>query len=149
MSEAQERMTVATPPEKIERFLSLAQEWNVEATDLGEFTGSGYLVVKYGTTIGGRLSMDFLHDGLPPMHLTARWKTPVVKKSKSAACGDLTRDLLELLKRPNICSKEYVVRQYDHEVQGGSVIKPLCGLRNDRPSTPSCVRSWGLSKGSR
>ena len=140
VSEAQERMTVATPPEKIERFLSLAQEWNVEATDLGEFTDSGYLVVKYGTTIVADLAMDFLHDGLPPMHLTARWKTPVAKKSKSAASGDLTQDLLELLKRLNICSKEYVVRQYDHEVQGGSVIKPLCGLRNDGPSDAAVLR---------
>jgi phosphoribosylformylglycinamidine synthase len=140
VSEAQERMTIAAPPEKIEAFLSLAQEWNVEATDLGEFTDSGYLVVKYGTTTVADLAMDFLHDGLPPMRLTARWKSPAARKAKPAVSLSMTQDLLGLLKRLNICSKEYVIRQYDHEVQGGSVVKPLCGVRGDGPSDAAVLR---------
>ena len=142
ISEAQERMTVAVPPGQVEAFLTMAQEWNVEATDLGEFTDSGFLIVKYGTTTVANLEMGFLHEGLPPMHLTARWKPPETIQSTQAPAkaGDLTQDLLGLLKRLNICSKEYVVRQYDHEVQGGSVVKPLCGVRNDGPSDAAVLR---------
>ncbi|MGB7568440.1 MAG: AIR synthase-related protein [Chitinivibrionales bacterium] len=142
ISEAQERMTVAVPPENAEPFLAMAQEWNVEATDLGEFTDSGYLVVKYGTTTVANLDMGFLHEGLPSMRLVARWKPPVTEQplSSPAIAGDLSQDLLDLLKRLNICSKEYVVRQYDHEVQGGSVVKPLCGARNDGPSDAAVLR---------
>ena len=142
ISEAQERMTVAVPPIQVESFLTMAQEWNVEATDLGEFTDSGYLVVKYGTTTVANLEMNFLHEGLPSMHLVARWKRPAAGRPASAPAVaiDLTQDLLNLLKRLNICSKEYVVRQYDHEVQGGSVVKPLCGARNDGPSDAAVLR---------
>jgi phosphoribosylformylglycinamidine synthase len=133
---------MAVPPGQVETFLTMAQEWNIEATDLGEFTDSGFLVVKYGTTIVANLEMDFLHEGLPSMHLVARWKPPVAvqKAASPAISGDLTQDLLGLLKRLNICSKEYVVRQYDHEVQGGSVVKPLCGARNDGPSDAAVLR---------
>ena len=45
-----------------------------------------------------------------------------------------------MLSRLNICSKESVVRQYDHEVQGGSVIKPMTGILNDGPSDAAVIR---------
>lgn len=141
ISEAQERMTVAVPPGQVETFLTMAQEWNVEASDLGEFTDSGFLVVKYGASTVANLDMEFLHEGLPPMHLVARWRPAETAGTASVMdSSDLTQDLLDLLKRLNICSKEYVVRQYDHEVQGGSVVKPLCGARNDGPSDAAVLR---------
>jgi phosphoribosylformylglycinamidine synthase subunit PurSL len=140
VSEAQERMTVAVPPHHIEAFLSCAQDWNVEATDLGEFIDTGYLIVKYGTTTVAYLSMDFLHNGLPPMRLVARWRAPENRTVALTAARTYNDDLLQLLKRLNICSKEYVVRQYDHEVQGGSVVKPLVGARNDGPSDAAVLR---------
>ncbi len=140
VSEAQERMTVAVPPEKIDQFLSLADEWNVEATDLGEFTDSGFLEVGYNDSIAARLEMSFLHDGLPQMRLTARWEKKTEIPAAPLNSSDLKNDLLRMLKRLNICSKEFVVRQYDHEVQGGSVVKPLCGARNDGPSDAAVFR---------
>ena len=140
VSEAQERMNVAVPPEKLEAFLSSAAEWNVEATDLGEFNDSGYLTIKYGTTTVAHLSMSFMHEGLPPMELVARWHTPEKHRVAFPAGNDFSSDLLDLLKRLNICSKEYVIRQYDHEVQGGSVIKPLVGVKNDGPSDAAVIR---------
>jgi phosphoribosylformylglycinamidine synthase len=140
VSEAQERMNVAVPPDRLEAFLSCAREWNVEATDLGEFTDSGYLIVKYGTTTVANLSMDFLHNGLPPMRLIARWRSPAKQTAALAAANNYSDDLLHLLKRLNICSKEYVIRQYDHEVQGGSVVKPLVGVKNDGPSDAAVIR---------
>jgi len=140
VSEAQERMTVAVPPSKVEDFLALAAEWSVEVTDLGEFGDSGYFTIAYQDSLVARLDMEFLHKGLPKMHLNAVWVPPVVAERPAVSAPDPNTDLLELLKRLNICSKEYVVRQYDHEVQGGSVVKPLCGARNDGPSDAAVFR---------
>ncbi len=157
LSEAQERMTLAVPPEKLEAFLALAAEMEVEAAVLGEYTDSGYLDVTYGDKPVARLAMDFLHTGTPQMRLEATWTAPRVDDAGVAAletAGRLRGDdhppldtaegrgrLLErMLGRLNICSKEYIVRQYDHEVKGGSVVKPLTGARDDGPADAGALR---------
>ncbi|MBD3419830.1 MAG: phosphoribosylformylglycinamidine synthase [Chitinivibrionales bacterium] len=140
LSEAQERMTVAVPPDKIDTFMALADEWSVEATDLGEFTGSGNLELRYNNEIIAQLAMDFLHDGLPQMHLAAKWTEPPEIELAPVPDDSIPQDIINLMKRLNICSKEYVVRQYDHEVQAGSVVKPLCGVQHDGPSDAAVVR---------
>jgi len=140
LSEAQERMTLAVPPRKIREFLSLAKKMDVEATVLGEFTDSGFFHVRYGAKTVAYLEMKFLHEGVPQMVLRARWKPPGHKKPDLTPARDLGTELKKMLGRLNICSKESVVRQYDHEVQGGSVIKPLTGARNDGPSDAAVIR---------
>jgi phosphoribosylformylglycinamidine synthase II len=140
VSEAQERMNVAVPPEKVADFLAMAAQWSVEATDLGQFTDSGYLDIRFGGTVVACLQMEFLHNGLPEMDLIAKWEDRSGGKKGVFLDSDLKADLLSLLKRLNICSKEYVVRQYDHEVQAGSVVKPLCGAKNDGPSDAAVIR---------
>ncbi len=140
LSEAQERMTLAVPPEKQDAFLCLAEKMGVEATVLGEFTNSGYFHVMYGEQTVAYLDMAFLHNGLPRMELSAVWQPPRHHEPDVTEPIDLTPVLMKMLSRLNICSKEYVVRQYDHEVQGGSVIKPLCGLYCDGPSDAAVLR---------
>ncbi len=146
LSEAQERMTLAVPKEKIDAFLELARRMEVEATVLGEFTDSGYFHVLYGGKTVAYLDMDFLHNGYPRMELCARWEKKVYPEPDFPDPHDLTPYLKELLARYNVCSKESVIRQYDHEVQGGSVIKPLVGAFNDGPSDAAVLRplldSW-------
>jgi phosphoribosylformylglycinamidine synthase II len=129
VSEAQERMTVAVPPEHLDAFLSLAEEMDVEATALGTFTDSGYFLVRHGEEIVAALDMEFLHHGTPQMELTAVWQPPHKPAIPAALppVEDHGRLVCTMLGRLNICSREYVIRQYDHEVQGGSVIKPLMG----------------------
>lgn len=143
VSEAQERMTLAVPPSTLQAFMNLAEEMNVEASDLGCFTDTGYLHVRYNDTIVTDLEMRFLHDGCPQMELRATWNQPQV------CCGcetphpkvtDHQEFLQTMLGRLNICSREYVIRQYDHEVQGGSVIKPLIGAKNDGPADAAVIR---------
>jgi phosphoribosylformylglycinamidine synthase len=112
----------------------------VEATDLGEFTDTGFLDIRYDGTKVAYLSMDFLHDGLPRMELVARWKPAAAVAAQLPAKTDVTDTLLKLLGRLNICSKETVIRQYDHEVQAGSVVKPLSGVHNDGPSDAAVLR---------
>ncbi len=140
VSEAQERMTLAIAPEKLDPFLALCKKMDVEATVLGTFTDSGKFHILYeGRTIA-YMDMSFVHEGLPPMEMIARWEPPVNPEPVFAAQPDLGEELKTLLGRLNICSKEYVVRQYDHEVQGGSVVKPLTGVMNDGPSDAAVIR---------
>jgi phosphoribosylformylglycinamidine synthase subunit PurSL len=140
LSEAQERMTVAVPPEQLQEFLDLASAMDVEATDLGEFTDDGLFTVLWKDSPAAVLPLDFLHKGLPVMRLTARWKPPEHEEPEFACPEDLTPTLTELLGRWNVCSKERLIRQYDHEVQGGSVVKPLIGIQSDGPGDAAVIR---------
>jgi phosphoribosylformylglycinamidine synthase len=141
LSESQERMTVAVPPDKIERFLNLAKKMGVLATVLGKFTDSGYFHILYDGKTVGLLPLDFLHEGVPQLELYAEWKSPKYPlKPEVVPPEDYGEILKKILKSYNVCSKEYVVTQYDHEVQGGSVIKPLTGAENDGPSDAAVLR---------
>ncbi len=139
LSEAQERMTVAVPPDKLQEFLDLSHKMNVLSTVLGEFTDSGRFHVLYDGKTAGYLDMEFLHNGLPRMNLRAKWERRIVDEDPLPEPGDYAAALASVLGRWNVCSKEYVVRQYDHEVQGSSVIKPLTGKHNDGPSDAGVV----------
>ena len=137
ISEAQERMVLAVPPAHLEQFLAVMQAEEVEATVIGTFgnppgapPGSPpQLVVRFGGATVGTLDMRFLHHGVPRGERIAEWTAPVVVPSASPApAGPAALDrLCDELRRPNIASKEWIIRQYDHEVQGSSAIKPLCG----------------------
>lgn len=140
LSESQERMTVAVPPQNLEAFLALAARRDVEATALGTFTDSGFFHVLYDGKTVALLAMQFLHDGLPEMRLTAHWQAPHFPEPDFSCPQDLTATLAQMLGRLNICSKEWVIRQYDHEVQGRSVVKPLLGVDNDGPSDAAILR---------
>jgi phosphoribosylformylglycinamidine synthase len=140
VSEAQERMSLAVDPGKVEKFMALARKMGVEATVMGRFTGSGKFHVRYGEKTVACLDMDFLHNGVPQMKLKAKWKAPKNAEPTFAEPANLKKALSQMLARLNICSKESVVRQYDHEVQGGSVIKPMVGAQNDGPSDAGVVR---------
>ncbi len=142
ISEAQERMVLSVPPANWVQFRDLCAAEGVEATAIGQFTDTRQLVLKYGETKVGEVSMHFLHDGRPPVVREAVYDikptqlAPGVDFSKS----DYTDDLKKILGSLNVASKEWIIRQYDHEVQAGSVIKPLVGIHNDGPSDAAVVR---------
>ena len=140
ISEAQERMTLAVPPAKLDEFLALAREMDVEATDLGVFNDSGYFQCMYEGKTVCYLDMEFLHAGVPQMVIPAKWQPKQLTEPTFSQPDNLTDELLKLLGRLNICSKESVVRRYDHEVQAGTVIKPLMGVVNDGPSDAAVFR---------
>ena len=140
LSEAQERMVIAVPPENIEELMEICEAEMVEATVLGSFTDSHRLQVFYDDAIVADLDMEFLHKGLPQHIKQAIWQPQQHKEmpSRDKQTDDYTEDLCRLLASPNIASKESVIRQYDHEVQGGIVVKPLVGIKNDGPSD-ACI----------
>ncbi len=145
LSEAQERMTLAVPQEKLDEFLSLAKHYGVEANNLGTFTDTGYFHIKYEEKDVAWLPMEFMHKGLPQMELKAVWETPELAKDQKPSDFQIPLAkqedaLLRMLGRLNICSKEYMIRQYDHEVQAGSVVKPLVGVKKDAPADAAVIR---------
>ncbi|MHC5081744.1 MAG: AIR synthase-related protein, partial [Planctomycetota bacterium] len=133
VSEAQERMTLAVPPEHLEAFMELAGRREVEATDLGRFTDSGTFHVTWGDQVLAHLDMAFLHEGVPTLSLKAEWKPPGFP-DPSRDRGDWSPRLKSILASLNVCSIEKKARQYDHEVKGLSVIKPFMGVHADVPS---------------
>jgi phosphoribosylformylglycinamidine synthase len=112
----------------------------VEVTDIGEYTSSGAFVVRHGEEIVACLDLGLVHDGTPRLELTASWRPPASQPLVPPADIDLGALLRRVLARPNVCSKEWFVRQYDHEVQAGSVVKPLVGARHDGPSDGAVLR---------
>ncbi len=140
LSEAQERMTLAVTRGKLHKFLELSRQMDVESTVIGEFTDSGYFHCTYRDKTVAYIELDFLHNGLPKMKLNARWKNRNEPEQQTPVLVDHNAKIEEMLSRLNICSKEYIVRQYDHEVQGGSIVKPLVGEQCDGPSDAAVIR---------
>lgn len=134
LSEAQERMTLAVPPGKLGELLDLASRREVEATDLGEFTNTGFFEVFWNGKTVAYLPLEFLHDGMPPMKLKAKWTPPARSEPQLPSHENWGDTLQRLLRRPNLASGEKKARHYDHEVKGLSVVKPYVGLRSDVPS---------------
>jgi phosphoribosylformylglycinamidine synthase II len=140
VSESQERMSLAVAPDKIEEFISLAESRDVEATVVGEFTDSGYVEILYKADYVGLLELDFLHNGLPQMTINAEWTQKRGGDLPISREQEITGDLLALLEDPNIASKESFVRQYDHEVQVYSVVKPFVGINEDGHSDGAVLK---------
>ena len=153
ISESQERMTLAVPPEHIAAFMELMQRRDVEATVIGEFTDSGRCVVVYHGMVVMDVELSFLHDGLPKKHL----KTTYTKKTfpePVTPCPDrLDSTLKAMLQRKNICSTEFISIQYDHAVQGGHVLGPVQGrgrvqgMSSLTKVLPGSKKGVGLSQG--
>jgi phosphoribosylformylglycinamidine synthase len=147
ISEAQERMGLSVPREHVAELLKLAASEDVEATVIGTFgTPNEELILSYNGNEVGRMSMDFLHNGLPMATRRAVVRTssmgvPPITSKKHGRDGHATKArLLKALAHPNIASKHWIIRQYDHEVQGGSVIKPLIGPEQIGPSDAAVIR---------
>ena len=141
ISEAQERMVLAVPPENWDELHALCESEGVEATIIGQFTETERLILKYGDTIVGDMTMEFLHDGRPPVVRDAVYEAGSdTAWNNTVEADNWTGHLHHILGSLNVCSKEWIIRQYDHEVLAGSVVKPLVGVQNDGPSDAAVVR---------
>jgi phosphoribosylformylglycinamidine synthase II len=140
ISEAQERMVLAVKPENLNAIMKIFADENVEATVIGKFTGDKKLTLRYKEQKVGELDMEFWHEGLPKYSRKAVWQTPKLAEPVFAEKNNYNNELLQILSSYNVASKEWVIRQYDHEVQGGSVIKPLTGATNDGPSDAAVIQ---------
>ena len=140
LSESQERMVLAVPAGSAEELVSLFASEDVEATVIGEFTDDRRLQLFYQGNLVCDLDMEFLHNGLPQLEREAVWEPVQYPEPDFAPPPDLGDDLKRILSSWNVCSKEWVIRQYDHEVQGSSILKPLVGLNDDGPGDAAIIR---------
>ena len=145
LSEAQERMVLAVPPASLPALVNLCKIYEVEISDIGEFIPSGRLEVFFGDIPVVNLDEDFLHNGIPRQILRAAWPTP--KESWDSDTQQPISALLQpgplllsLLSHPNISSKEAIIRQYDHEVRGATIVRPLTGVAHDGPADAAVMK---------
>lgn len=147
ISEAQERMVAAVPPKHVEAFLALCASEDVEAVVLGHFRDDRRLVVKHGATVLADLEMEFLHDGLPRPERAASYVPPALREPRRRPKKRYDKDVLDLLGMPQIGSKEWVVRQYDHEVQAGAVVRAFTGPHHGPADAAVIAPVLGSRKG--
>jgi len=140
ISEAQERMVLAVKPENLTAIKRIFDSENVESTVIGKFTSDRKLRLRYNGQLVGELDMEFLHEGVPKYSRKAVWDVPKISEPSIAEKDNYNDELLQILSSYNVASKEWVIRQYDHEVQGTSIIKPLTGITNDGPSDGAVIR---------
>ena len=144
LSEAQERMVLAVAPDNIPALQHLCDTFDTELTDIGTFTGDGQLVVRYDGNIVANLNNEFLHEGIPQRQLTALIEHSILEKRVfEYRVSNIKERLVSLLSSPNIASKACVIRIYDHEVQGGTIVKPLTGIEADAPSDATVIKPIG------
>ena len=153
ISEAQERMVLSVPPGRVAELQALADEEGVELSDLGEFgllddDDAPLLRLSWGDLLVGELPMSLLHDGVPSINRSADWTAPpppaagtAERQAATLAGVDPADTLLLLLAHPNIASKHRTVRQYDHEVQARTVVKPLTGPVGEGHSDAAVIRA--------
>jgi phosphoribosylformylglycinamidine synthase len=147
ISEAQERMSIAVSQNNLDKLMEIADEHSVEVTVIGEFTDNKRFQLFYDGKIIGDISMEFLHNGLPQKKLKGVWNEKIGSDPEFPEPEDYNSFLVKILGRLNICSKEEaIVRRYDHEVQGMSIVKPFTGILNDGPSDAAVIKplydSW-------
>lgn len=127
VSESQERMLLTVPPKNLERVLEIFGNEDVEATAIGKLTTDKVLRLYYLNKKVAEMDILFLFE--PPKSIrTAEYKPTYFEDLAFPEPEDLTETLLKILASPNIASKESVVRTYDHEVKGNTVLKPLHGF---------------------
>jgi len=149
LSESQERMALAVAPEHLDRLLAICRSYNVEATAVGEFTGTGRLEVLYRQDPVCTLEMEFLHHGLPKRIMFATGKQREEQEFEPGPPADWGRTCAAVMGHLNVCSKEVIARVYDHGVQGSNVLPPFGGLTGSAPNdavvlAPAPGKQYGL-----
>ncbi|MCS7119768.1 MAG: phosphoribosylformylglycinamidine synthase subunit PurL [Nitrososphaerota archaeon] len=144
ISESQERMLLTVPEPSLDAVLEIFSSEEIEATSIGRLTSDRVLRINYMGIKVAELDIDFLFSP-PAVKRYAEWKEPALVEPCFPEPNDLTNELLKVLSYPNIASRESVIRTYDHEVKGNTVLKPLCG-RNNGPSDAAVLKplrnSW-------
>ncbi len=138
LSEAQERMVMAVPEANLKRLFEICELHETDASVIGEFRDDGILRVTYDNELVGAFDVNFLHEGMPQLQLDAVWQQPSVQDAILPTIS-IEETVLELLRDPNLCSRSSVIRRYDHEVQGGTAVKPLVGNSGEAPGNAAVL----------
>ena len=140
VSESQERMSLVVETHNLEELFELAKLMEVELSDIGQFTDSGYLDIRYEEEKVAYINMHFLHEGVPQKIMYAEWDALDLKEPEITPQENYSETLLKLMSSLNICSREHIIRQYDHEVKGKTIVKPLMGPNGKAPQDAGVMR---------
>lgn len=158
ISEAQERMVLAVPAANMERLRRICSDRQVELCELGTFgTPDQSIELLWDSTQVGKLDTRFMHAGIPSPIREAVWDPAWASENArladsrtnaraNGASRTVLQALCDLLAHPNISSKSWIIRQYDHEVQGTSVVKPLVGVGAGGPGDAAVIAPVAGSK---
>lgn len=143
LSESQERMAMAIDPKKYNEFVKICNKYNVEVTKLGVFDGTNTLTIRQSGEPISQIDYDFLISGLPQRTMTGEWSQDILAEQLPRLPKNedewITR-IKKVLTHGNVCSKEPIVRQYDHGVQGGNIVGPFGGVDESGPNDALVVR---------
>jgi len=128
ISESQERMMLTVKPEHVDEVLDVFKKWDVPAVVVGKAIPEKVVRVYWRGYKIYELDLDFLLGAV-------EYRRPYVVKrieriDETSRPHDLKEILLKMLEHPNVACREWVVRQYDHEVRACTVLKPLQGKIN-------------------
>ncbi|MDR1952254.1 MAG: phosphoribosylformylglycinamidine synthase subunit PurL [Elusimicrobiota bacterium] len=153
ISEAQERMVFAVPPKNKEKIIEIFAKENVEAVFIGVFTKDKKLKISYDGDLIADMDMSFLHKGVPKITRRAicEIKNEFEQKTIKMNSSEILKSLKKVLEDLNVCSKEWIIRQYDHEVQGQTIIKPLQGnnIEVSGPGDAAVIFPYTVVKGTK
>lgn len=149
LSESQERMILAIDSKKIKEAQEIFKLFNVPSTVIGKFTNNKRLKVLYKKEVVANLDMHFLHEGLPQRFMIGKTAKNKIKNNQPNKPQNFQKLVEKVLSNPNVCSKEPILRQYDHNVQGTTALHPLGGVHFDSPNdgaivTPILGKPYGL-----
>ena len=126
ISESQERMVLDVRPRDAERVAEIFREQDVPLTDVGEVVSGPYESIEWNGSPAGHLNLGFRVDP-PALHRPLRPRARRTVAAPKVPSDDLAHLLEEQVLAPDSLSREGVIRVYDHEVQGRTVVKPLQG----------------------
>ena len=147
LSEAQERMVVSIAADRLDEFGARCRRVGVDFADIGEFTGTGQLVVRSGGQVVADLDTAFLHDARPQRQMTAIRARPERAPGSPRTVDDPIATLLAILAHPNVASNEDIIRRYDHEILGATVVRPLVGVGADAPADGVVIAGHAATEG--
>src|SRR3990172_11642847 len=150
VSESQERMVIAQDPKNLKKLAKLAKLYNVEMAQIGKFTGDRQLVVTHKKQTVCDLPMKFLHDGLPQRKMVGKSTKRTAKEKLPSKNIDIAKIWPKVMAHGNVCSKEPIIRMYDHTVQGKNALSPLSGWDYSAPNDgailePILGKPYGLA----
>ena len=128
VSESQERMMFTVKPDKVQTVLDRCDAWDVEAVAIGEVIKEKRNIVRFNGTEILNLDLEFTTGG--PVY-NRPYTLPEINNLKPVELPPLPTNLSQTVKdiisNPEVASKNWVIRQYDHEVRGATAIKPIQG----------------------
>src|SRR5205809_2958209 len=126
ISESQERMILIVRPADEEILAKILDKWELGYSRIGHVTRDGILLIRHGQVVVAKAPARFVAEAplAPRSSRKPAYLDGLARAPEPPVPEDLNETLLALLSSPNVCSREWIYRQYDFEVGIRTIIKP-------------------------